>query len=142
MRRIRYTLYIIVLFISLSGCTRNDGDIGDWFGTWRVDDITIDGAVDTDYAPPYMIWKFQSSLIQIMVPDDFQHTSVSCYGTWEHNGTTLTLDFSHGLGTPPDFSMLEPKVQLSVLKLSRSKITLQYIDRSGRSIVYSLKKWG
>lgn len=142
MKQIRYTLYIMAIVMGLSACTRNDGNIGDWFGTWRVDSITIDGAVDTDYAPPYMFWKFQNSIVQVITPDDFEHTSTSCYGMWKHVGNQLVLDFDYKTGGLPSFSRLDIKSELNIIKLSRSAIELKYIDSMGRTIGYSLKKWG
>lgn len=142
MKRIASTLCIIALVFGLLSCTRNDGDIGDWFGTWRVEKITIDGETDDQYPPHYIFWKFQSSVIQIMEPNDFDHTSVSCFGTWEQIDNKLLINLDYETGTLPAGSLLELKSELEILKLSRKEITLKYIDHKGRNIVYSLKKWG
>ena len=55
------TLYIVLLIAVLltASCTRNHGDIGIWFGTWHVEQITADGTrvnVEGDY-----FFQFQNS---------------------------------------------------------------------------------
>lgn len=132
----------IAMLAATAGCTRNNGDIGDWFGTWRVESITVDGEPDGAYAPPYMIWKFQSSIIQIMVPDDAEHSAPSATGSWHEESGKLYLDFTWDLGTPGDISHLPQKCELTILKLSGSKIELQYNSPDGKTYIYYLKKWG
>ncbi len=132
----------VVMLASTAGCTRNNGDIGDWFGTWRVETITIDGEPDVDYAPPYMIWKFQSSIMQILVPDDYYHSATTATGSWHEEDGRLYIDFTWDLGTPGAISHLPPKCELTILKLSGSRIELQYDSTDGKTYIYYLKKWG
>lgn len=123
-------------------CVQNDGRIGDWFGTWRLESITIDGTPAPDYAPPYLIWKFQSSVIQILQPDDVEHTAGYCIGTWEQVDKDLRLNFTWHIGTPPDVTLLAPESNLEILKLTGGEIHLRYITSDGRTVLYVLKKWG
>ena len=46
MKRTISTLLIAILLPVIAGCTRNDGDIGTWFGSWKLERITIDGLID------------------------------------------------------------------------------------------------
>ena len=37
-------IFIVLLLVLVTcGCTRNDGDIGDYFGEWRLEKLTADG---------------------------------------------------------------------------------------------------
>ena len=38
----------LLLVIVATACTHNDGDIGPWFGLWRVERLTVDGKNDRD----------------------------------------------------------------------------------------------
>lgn len=34
---------VCLLLFVVSGCTRNNGDIGDWFGKWQVTEVKVNG---------------------------------------------------------------------------------------------------
>ncbi len=147
MRHIRYTLiYIATIFASLPalvGCTQNKGDIGDWFGIWRVDSIEVDSKAAPDYDPPYMFWKFQSGVVQLLfITDESDHIADFCYGTWDDTDGYLTLNFDWDLSIPPAFTRLQIVTRLSILRHSGDRIELQYIDSNGNTINYKLQKWG
>ena len=145
MKKIQATLISLLATIAVTlffSCTRNNGDIGDWFGTWRVDELNIDGEPDPDYAPPYMIFKFQSSVVSIVWPDDANHSVPGCTGTWKQEGDKLLLRFDYGLITPTAASHLPETGTLDILKLSRSTIELEYHSPEGITYYYKLKKWG
>ncbi|MDE5608242.1 MAG: lipocalin-like domain-containing protein [Muribaculaceae bacterium] len=147
MRHIRYTLlYIVAVIASMTvtvGCTQNKGYIGDWFGIWRVGSIEIDNEPDTDYAPPYMYWKFQSKVIQMLfVDDESEHTANFCYGSWEESDGYLTLDFDWDLSIPPAFTHLGVVSRLKIVRKTGRELYLQYIDGDGHTINYKLQKWG
>lgn len=139
-------IYITILFALLTsstGCTRNNGDIGEWFGIWRVDSIETDGQAASDYAPPYMYWKFQSGVIQMLfVNDESEHTADFCYGSWEDDGEYLTLNFDWDLAVPPPFTHLGIISRLKIVDRTDNRLSLQYIDESGMTISYKLQKWG
>lgn len=40
----------LALLFVLTGCIQNNGNIGPWFGQWKVERLTIDGKDDPDYA--------------------------------------------------------------------------------------------
>ena len=137
-------LTLALVAVALGGCTHNNGDIGPWFGAWRVESITIDGEPAPDYAPPYLIWKFQSNVTLIQCPDDAMHQSYDMYGTWEQNGDRLSVNFDYN-SLPFDESITRfPRKQtFEILKLGGSGIVLSYVnDKSGQRLTYTLKKWG
>lgn len=132
-----------IFMLAITSCTHNNGDIGDWFGTWRLESITIDGEADQAYAPPYMIWKFQNSIIQFILPDDKAHDYPTTTGSWHEEANCLYLDFSWNLGGPlTDTSHLPETCTLKILHLSGRSIELQYDSPDGQVYIYRLKKWG
>lgn len=135
------SLTALLAFTTWSGCTHNNGDIGDWFGTWRVESMTIDGEPAPDYAPPYMIWKFQSSVVQMMTPPGDDHFYPIHTGTWHEEDGMLYLDFTWGQGVE-QVSHLPAKCELTILQLSSRRIELQYDSTDGKTYIYKLKKWG
>ena len=44
---------IALLMLTSTGCTRNNGDIGDWFGQWQQTEMLVDGAPDAEYHGQY-----------------------------------------------------------------------------------------
>lgn len=141
-KRSLYTVLIAIAVTCMLSCTRNNGNIGHWFGTWRLESITVDGERAPGYAPPYLFWKFQSSVIQMLEPDDTEHVAYSSIGSWEQNGDRLLLNFECELGTPHDYTLLQPVSDLRILKLTARDIRLEYITPIGQRVEYYLKKWG
>lgn len=136
-------LTLVTLTVS-PGCTRNNGDIGDWFGTWRLETITVDGKPDPGYTD-YMIWKFQSDLLMLMIPDDATHSHTDAIGRWSQQGDRLMLDFEYYLGNMGPLNTvlhLPQTAALDILRLSGSRIELRYTAPDGTQYYYSLKKWG
>ena len=85
-------LYIISLIalLLMASCTRNHGDIGPWFGTWHVEQITAAGTpvnVEGDY-----FFQFQNKVFR--VSQVYGHEQlVESFGTWSEDGNTMTVDF-------------------------------------------------
>lgn len=133
---------LLIASAAITSCTHNNGDIGHWFGTWRVNELLINDKPDPDYAPPYMIFKFQSSVVQIIWPDEFNHDAPGCIGTWHQDGDKVTLRFDYEFYAPTTASHLDEITTLDILKLTRSAIELQYRNKDGNTYYYKLKKWG
>ena len=72
MKTLRHTLIALLALVGLCGCTHNDGDIGIWFGTWQVEDIT-GGAADFELDHPMdqgkYYFQFQSNMCTVMYID-------------------------------------------------------------------------
>lgn len=131
-------------------CTHNNGDIGVWFGQWKLTKIEIDGEDDCAYKEN-IFWDFQSSVIGIkeVINDKIYY---GCIGSWEDKGDCIILNFTHTDDdspesdpryTPPrDLHFTRDILTLSVLHLSHSHIRLRYIDDKGAAYTYYLKKWG
>ncbi|MDE7387140.1 MAG: lipocalin-like domain-containing protein [Muribaculaceae bacterium] len=146
MKRLRDIFMVLTLALvamTLGGCTHNNGDIGPWFGAWRVESITVDGEPRADYAPPYLIWKFQGNVTLIQVPDDEVHVSRDMYGTWQQDGDRLTVTFGyHNIWYDPAVTLFPAHTTFEILKLGGSGIVLSYVNDRGQRLTYTLKKWG
>lgn len=144
-----------VVMTAISGsCTHNNGDIGPWFGEWKLTSIEIDGTPDAAYKGN-IFWAFQTSVIE-MIQVEPVTPDVSDYGqrwgTWSQEENTLTLNFTHhddnaaegsGKYTPYPATHLPGGVsKLGIIKLSGSEIKLSYTANDGKTYTYSLKKWG
>jgi hypothetical protein len=157
MKRIKYTLLLLLTTIAittgLTGCTQNNGDIGPWFGRWRVEKITCDG-LDLDiYSGPEGLqiasWAFQSNVVSLsaVYPHD-----VNClaYGAWRQEGDRLLLDFtafnddsqSPGIYRPADVFHLEAGAVnvLTINSLTDSRMNLTHQSADGHLYQYYLKK--
>lgn len=141
-------LVIAMLMLVSGGCTRNDGDIGDLFGRWKVETLTADGVAQTLYggeAEMYALW-FQSELVWIheLLP---HHDFINYKGMWKRDGDRLQLDFSFSgdfedqYRPPVALHFVEDGVTpLTVASESSSDMTLWYVADDGVRYEYHLKK--
>ena len=99
MKRTIITLLIAILLPVIAGCTRNDGDIGTWFGSWKLERITIDGLIDEKYQGD-IFWQFQSSVFcmrKILPYNEHEER----WGTWKGLAATATVHPTVKTCTPP-----------------------------------------
>ncbi len=147
------TLRIIMAIIALGlcACTHNNGDIGPWFGQWKLEALEADGEPVAEYGGN-IFWAFQSDVLLIdeIMDDGLQY--VMHTATWRHEGDKLIIDFRHsdssspstdGNYAAPAILGLQPRAvnTLTVEKLSSGHITLKY-DSGGKCMTYRLRKWG
>lgn len=135
-------------------CTHNNGDIGDLFGTWKLEKITIDGEIDRGYGDN-ILWKFQSSIIEMQQVNDALHETFKSHGSWSRpEAGVLVLDFTHIDNDNPEpgsevYSPLPAthlpsacKINMDLLQLDGSKMKLRYIDSLTNEVYeYYFKKW-
>ena len=123
----------------LSACTRNHGDIGIWFGTWHVEQITAGGTpqnVEGDY-----FFQFQSKVFR--VSQVYGHEQmVDSYGAWNESedGHTMTISFPDPNVYYIDMPGLEVNNAFTVTRTSSSDITFTKTDAEGTTYTYHLKK--
>ena len=133
------TLFIISVLsvLVLASCTRNHGDIGIWFGTWHVEQITADGTpknVIGDY-----FFQFQSKVFR--VSQVYGHEQpVESYGTWDENGDRMTVSFPDPTTYYIDMPGLESHNDFTVTTTSSREVTFTKTDANGTTFAYHLKK--
>ena len=64
-RKLAVVLVSVMVMTGISSCTRNNGDIGPWFGTWKLTEITVDGTSDAGYEGN-IFWKFQNDVFEMV----------------------------------------------------------------------------
>ena len=133
------TLYIISLLIVLlmGSCTRNHGDIGIWFGTWHVEQITADGNpvnVEGDY-----FFQFQNKVFRVSQVYGLNEM-VESFGTWSEDGNTMTVDFPDPTVYYIVMPGLEAHNSFTVSATSSSEVTFTKTNADGFIYSYRLKK--
>lgn len=149
MRKIYHILTILVVSIIIASCTHNNGDVGEYFGTWKLENISVNGENDAAYVGD-IFWKFQSSVFCMEQVNDRFDTE-NRWGTWMNDGKMLRLDFSHYDDAHPegaDFYSPFPVTRipngvtdLSIISMFGSSMQLQYTGEDGNVVGYKLKKW-
>ena len=150
----RATLFgslLFALLITATSCTRNNGDIGDWFGKWQVMEISADGKPEAGYEPRYF-WEFQNDIIRIAYvgPQGYDREIYYCFGTWSQpSDNVIVFDFSHSddSGTliyAPFAGMHFPADKpftLSITAKSGNNCTMKYLDQqTATEYTYLLRK--
>ncbi len=133
------TLFIISILsvLVLASCTRNHGDIGIWFGTWHVEQITAGGTpvnVEGDY-----FFQFQSHVFKVTQVSGHEQT-VESYGTWTEDDDAMTITFPDPAVYYIVMPGLEATNDFSVTTTSSREVTLTKSDATGTSYAYRLKK--
>lgn len=141
-------LLIITALLGLSGCMQHNGRIGDWFGTWKLTSIDVNGAEDTNYENN-IFFQFQTDVVRIVAVDaDTSNSFKDYFGSWSDDGTTLVLNFGYtadnmdGNFAPPAITRLDRKENILHVNKESSRAmtwTLQKSD-SNQTVTYRLKK--
>ena len=137
-----------------SGCMQHDGYIGDWFGSWHLEEMLIDGEVDEQYAEnqknddKQVMVNFQGKIFNMAY---IQGSEI--YGTWSYAGEILTLIASYHSGngynnpiwfTPYPVVLHFPadveQIEITVNYINGKTMQWQYIDQNGRLITYNWRK--
>lgn len=87
---------VILLFVAaaITSCTHNNGDIGPWFGTWRLDNITVDGEPDTSYEGN-IFFMFQSQVFCARTIYPY-HLYSDSWARWsEEDNNILIIDYNN-----------------------------------------------
>lgn len=140
-------LTLIVMMAGLSACTQNNGDISPWFGYWRMTALNLDGEPDPAYNG-MITWSFQNNIVAINTYNEL-HDYDEGFGTWEEEGNSLILDFTHSQGqenaymyTPPVILQIPDNrtVAFTIEKRSGREIVLSRVLDSGETMTCVLKK--
>lgn len=150
METIKPIILLLVAGLSavLISCTHNEGDIGPYFGTWKLTAITVDGEEVESYSGN-IFWQFQASVFCMRQVDD-SHGQETRWASWYSSGDSLYLDFSHEEDEYDNVDKYKPfgvsglgqgLNRLEIMTLSGRKMTLEYVDPEGTVYRYSLTKW-
>jgi hypothetical protein len=140
---------LLTLLLLLSGCTRNNGDIGNLFGTWRLETMTKNGEEVDLYSNLTKVytWAFQSHIVRIQdIRDNMDY--VNYYGSWCKEKDVLILDFTYedengnGEYLPPSPLHLNADgiTRLDVNQTSSKEMKLSYRSVDDVEYSYYLRK--
>lgn len=141
MKQIAKNMILLAAMLMVASCTTNNGDIGPWFGTWRVTEITTDGVADADYRGN-MFFKFQSTVFEMLLVYD-DHGTENRFGVWNDDGKgTLTVSFPDANHEPlPQSHMRAEQNVLTFNGVQSSGFVLRLGSPDGHVYTYRLVKW-
>lgn len=150
MKHISSYIIICIVALLLGACTHNNGDIGPLFGTWVIDDMTVDGT-SADLGDDDTFMQFQGHIVLTKLIDPRHSLLRYCAGTWTREGDVLALDYTNGddnnhagTGTyaAPEWLLLETNAinRLNILSLDNAHMSLRYVADDGRTVVYNFRK--
>lgn len=126
-----------LLVLMLSCCTRNNGDIGPWFGTWHVEQITAGGTpvnVEGDY-----FFQFQNKVVRVSNVSGHEQL-VESFGTWSEDGGKMVIDFPD----PDVFYIIMPGLEahndFTVTTTTSRDVTFTKTATDGTAHSYHLKR--
>ena len=138
-RKLTYMLVALVAMLTLGSCLHNNGDIGPWFGQWKVTRITIDGVDDPNYGGD-LFFSFQSSVIRVCQSFPESNSSSSIYGNWKESDGTMAVEFKEAFQSLLNYSHLEKQLVFTIDRRSGDKV-LRYTASDGVEYTYFLTKW-
>lgn len=150
MKGIKILLFALICLVA-QGCTRNDGNIGPLWGTWRVVSMEIDNEKDETYKGT-LYFCFQASVYcQRYVYDEKGHVLQEGYAFWEYVNDDILVIFPgirEGAHRPLDISGMQ--IGENFLKVEYFKgddLVLLYVNdnqessKYGTQYRYRLKRW-
>jgi hypothetical protein len=142
LRNLKYILLPALLTLSiLTSCTHNNGDIGIWFGSWKVESITVDGTNVADYKGN-IFFMFQSNVFNMREVDETLHERIDEFANWEDNDATITINYSDNLYAPFAITGLERESTLTVEQKKSKHIVLSYVNPTTKHVYhYMLTRW-
>ena len=148
MKKTILTILTIVSVILIAGCTHNNGDIGPWFGQWKVTGIEKNGAIYTEYKGDG-IFRFQSEVVAVGKVYPNQGGVSLSTGNWSEvevstdaNSTKyLSLEFKENGPIGYRNLYLSKNSVLKIVKREGRDKILEYTDDNGDKYTYYLKKW-
>lgn len=149
-------LFAIGIAVIFAACNRNNGDIGDLFGEWRLESMTADGEPVQLYSkkddasiPILFTWAFQGNVVRINSIYPNSHIT-ECYGTWKRDfdNNILELKFIYKdskedtkyLYTPHEMLCLSPDgiTRLDIVRFRNKKLEVKYVAPDGIEYSYYL----
>lgn len=145
-----YTILAALLLTICASCTNNNGDIDILFGTWSVDEMTVNGEVPENFVAGETMFSFQSSIINVQ-RNLGNHDYYSSYGSWSESHGNLILNFTHSDSHTPagEDRYLAPTwigfpkndiIELKYVTRMARRIELSWTNPEGDVYQYTLKK--
>lgn len=138
MSTIRNIILFIAVLLAGTACTVNNGDIGDLYGTWNIESVTVDGQPYDSWATddfPYTTVEFQNNICMIKRIGKY-HDMVVRVSTWSWTGgssidhNVISLDFNHSDdNNPASTGIYEAPAWLLLGGMTKADFQVTYPDR-------------
>lgn len=146
------TRYIRILFIFLC-CSalscQNEGYIGTLFGSWSLDEMTVDDVVVPLPARAEAALLSMHGRFALFALDFGMQQDIHYFATWTRDGDSLTFDFAHsdygdepgtGSYTPPDWLGFDRLIEnVTITRLDHSHFDFIREGSDGRTYYYKFK---
>ena len=146
-QRLTHIILLTIALLALCGCTKNNGDIGHWFGLWHVDSIEIDGEPAADYDGNYY-FMFQGKVFCVRYVFEQEHLMREAYARWEESDDRqhVTVNFADDnyqpfFGNDIPGNYLSTVNVLTVDTLTASTMVLHHSTPDGSLVTYRLTHW-
>mgnify|MGYP003469577149 CR=1 FL=1 len=141
MKTILRQLILMLALTALGACTSNNGNIGPWFGLWKVTEIKCDGVAVPNY-DGNVFFMFQSTVFEMRQVNDNYEVGDQ-YGVWSDDGKgTLVITFPDEQYSPFEVThMAQTNNVLTYSKVEDKGFDLTLHTESGRVYSYRLVKW-
>ena len=144
---VSHIILALLALAALNGCSRNNGDIGLWFGLWHLDTVEVDGKPDAAYDGQFY-FLFQNKVFCVRHVDEVFHQNLESYAEWQESddGKTIIINFVDNRFSPrvddqlPDI-YLSTVTTMKVVTLNTTTMTLSRTSDSGTTITYHLTHW-
>ena len=124
----------------LPSCTQNNGNMGDWFGHWKLRSVAVDGKESDEYEGD-IFFSFQSSVF-CQIKAEADHGGDHKFANFEDNGEYITITFSTDRYQPFAETMMKMGENvLHVDHLDGKDLRLSMNLDDGRKVTYELEKW-
>lgn len=153
MKKFSKAVVACIITLLFTSCLQNNGQIGPWYGMWKLTSLTINGVDDPEYEGN-VFWKFQTGIVQMIEYDVENESSITSTGTWKEKGNVLELTYEYSDDSHQDpetsqkyttlIGMHLPStgvINLDINKKPGSSMKLTYRAEDGTAYVYTFKKW-
>lgn len=150
-KRLIFIFSIIAAAIGLNSCTHNNGDIGPLFGSWVLEEMTVNGDKTVPDVDGDTFLQFQGGVIMAKLIDDRHSLLFYSVGSWEREGDVLIVNYTHsdnqtpqgeGQYMAPYWLMLTTNAinRITILSLDKKAMRLEYITPDGDTVRYLFRK--
>lgn len=132
----------IVLAFTANSCTQNNGYIGDLFGSWVLQEMTIDSDVKEFPSDTYITISFQGDVAMFVLADD-RHNTIKTYSLFTHDDDILTFNFANGfyLDSPILLLGFNSEIEITkITKLNNNNLNFTRTDNEGKIYNYKFKR--
>lgn len=141
-RRARlFSALLLIMAVTLGGCTHNNGDIGPLFGNWKLQSVETDLEAYQPAKEEWPIfWAFQSTTIR-MAHISETNSLDQRFGNYRLDDNTLFLDFPDSGDNFRPLLHLPDRCEMQVLKLTSKQLVLEYNPTENEEVIYTFRKW-